>query len=372
MKRLLATVALGWCFAAPSLAAETPEQARNLLNEPNYSGAVEIYGSLVGKGADAGLVAEYAYALASAGFADLSLAELDRAFLSEPGNDEVRYFCSVVLAALGQEAAAHELARPAPVWLQAKGAIRPLVPERVRGDFKNEIASVNLLLALGRYVTASDRLMRLTREYPESAVAWAGYSLPLEKLGAYKTAAAAVAKDRELSKGDSEADVNAKSAHQSELEARPPFQVQIAPVEEKPKNSLKDRVFLFLGGNLSRYSEISSYSINMRTGRFITEVFDVAVDAGYTKGSGGLDSGGSIRWRIPLWHEAPLSLTAGSRIMYTASSQGGFSAIASPGISLFTGAGAIDISWDAGLQGPMVGTRTISAGYTAYFGGGTK
>ena len=371
--RLFLPVLLGcFCLAAPAFSA-TRENARELLKKSDYLNAVEDYSDLSHGSLEPALFAEYAYALALLGFADPALAQLDRAFLLDARNPDVLYFASEIFAALGQMEAAYDLGSPEPQWLwYSELKLAPLSPERPRANMQSETAAVNLLIAQGRYITASDRLARLITEYPKVAAFRAGYAVALEELGAYRTAAASIAKERELSGAGNASAEKIKAEHQAELEALTSLRAQHPVRQENEAVSYKGRMLLFLGGSYSHASGGALYNINARAGRFITEHLDVSATAGYTKGNGGGNYGLSLRQGIPLWYGAPLELTAASIVSYSPAAGDNFSAVVSPGISVFIGPGSVDVSLDIGVEGPLKNTKTLSAGYTTYFGGGKK
>lgn len=374
---LAAFLALSVLFAAPAFAASKREQARALIAKKDYAPALQIYNSIAPTASDAGLLAEYAYALALMGFADPALAQLDHAFILDARNQDVLFFGSAILAALGQADAARELERPEPDWLPDSGlALGALSPARTPGDLRGEFAAVNLLMLQKRYVTASDRFARLTREHPNLPLAWAGYAIALEKIGAYHAAAAAVAKDRELSTQDNADARKLKAEHQAELEARPPLKSHTAKDSRRGNQDLKDRMYFYLGAGLNHSSGMTLDTISARAGRYLSDHLDASADAstvkGFTAGSNagynGSSFGASLRYSVP-WGSSPVNITIASRLSYTPGPGDNFSALISPGISLFIGPGSIDVSYDIGLEGALKDTQTLSAGYTAYFGG---
>lgn len=366
-------VLLGVLLCSPAQAAFFQNQARELLKKGDYSGAIRKYAHIAGSSSEAGLVAEYSYALALAGFPDASLAQLDRAFIMNITDEKVLYFGSKVLSGFGLNAAAKELARPPPSWLAGKTLpIKNMELTRQSGDFKNELASANLLMTQKRYASAAVRLSRLARDYPEEPIAWTAYAIALEQIGAYKTAARALEKDLELS-GDSDLEAQEiKVAHQKELEQRP--RVEPEPSPKKLNEYLKGRYLSFMGGSLTGAQGNTLFNLNGRLGKFFTNRFEAALNAGAVTGNenndfNGISLGFSGRYHRPLPVALPLNGTGGARLEYAPGPSDNLAFILSPGLSYFLKDSSIDLYLDLALSGPLKNTQTLSLGYTVYFGG---
>lgn len=371
MKAILAGVLLNCFLISPAWAASLRSQARELLKKQDFSGAVAAYKAIPKGSSDAGLVAEYAYSLALLGFTDLALTQLDRAFIEDAASAEVLYFGSSVLLAMGLEEAAQEISRPAPVWMaNSRTALENLEPERELGDFEGELASANLLMTQMRYVSASVRFKRITEKYPDEGIAWAGYAIALEKMGAYRAAARAVEKDIELSEPE-EQSMKVKTAYKSELESQPPLK------SLRANRALQGRYLAFMGGSLNRTSGNTVSNLNVRMGKFFTNRFDAALNAGVVSGNisssqDGVNAGASARYHQPLPLALPLNGTIGLRLSYDPAPSDNFSIYFSPGLSYFLSDSSIDLFLDIALSGPLKNSQTLSLGYSVYFGGKGK
>lgn len=358
-------------LSTPVFAAASRHKARELLKNKDFLGAVASYKALDGEPSDVVLIAEYAYALALSGFAELSLAQLDRAFILDATNKEVLYFGSEILYSLGLKAAAQEISRPPPAWLKGKAvSIGNIKSERELGDFEYEFAVANLLMSQKRYVSAAVRFSRITRKYPDEASAWAGYVIALERISAYQTAARALDRNIELSEEDDENSERIKAAYAEELESRP----RLESPSKKPNEYLKGRYLSFFGGSINRTQEDAIGNINIRLGKFFTNHFDAAINAGFVTGNENKDfNGGSFgisgRYHAPLPLVYPLNGTAGARLEYAPGPSDNTSFIFSPGLSYILGDGSLDLYLDIPLSGPLKDTKTLSLGYTIYFGG---
>ena len=376
MKRILIFAAITMAILPAVPACASRSAAREALQRGDYNLAVREYAAVAKTSGAAGLAAEYGYACALAGFTELSLSQFDRAFLLDPTDDSVHYFSARVIEALGLRDAAREITRRAPDWLTGPPAVGALEHERKLETFREALAAANLLMAQKRYVSAAERFYRLTAAYPGEHLAWAGYSIALENLGAFKTAAAAVAKDFALreKKGLDEDTRQMLLAHQSELGNRDP-----ATAFPKPANiseALKGRYLAFCGGNYTHTESGGGiFSLNARVGKFLTNRFDAGLDTGFAGGNddndyNGLSFGISGRFNTPL--SSFLSATTATRIAVAPMPSDTFTFILSPGVSHFMPSGSIDLFLDIALTGPLKGSETLSLGYTIYFGRPSK
>ena len=367
-------------LAAAPLAAAQPrrDRARQEIARGDSAKAMDDYAILAANDTgDAATQAEYAYASALAGYTELSLTQEDRALLLDAHDDTVRFTAGALLSALGMDDAGQEVARPAPAWLSGSGAKLPaLQHERPLPEEKEALAEANLLMRQKRYLSAADRFHRILLRNADARVAWAGYAIALEQLGAPKASAKAVDRDLQLREKTGKLDGKTRemlSAHKSELEKRPP------PEPRKPFNpsdALKGRFLAFVGGNIAHDDFQSVLTLNGRVGKFITNRIDVGVTLGILSGYkesdlNGVAAGVAGRYNQPLPIDFPLNATLGARIDYTPNPKDKFGLVVSPGVSHFVSSGEFDLFLDIGLTGPLKNTQTLSFGYTAYFGGGS-
>lgn len=372
MRRLTAAALLTSLLAAGAFAAPARDNARDLLKKGDFAGAAVKYSSLAKGSQDAALVAEYGYALALAGFADFSLAQVDRALQLDATNDEVLFHASKVLAAAGLADAAQEISRPAPGWLGGPGPEIAKLDRPETGAFKEELRSAANLMGQRRFASAVERFSRITRKHPGERLGWSGYAIVLEKIGAYQAAGRAVGRDIELSKQAEEETQALMAEHKQELESRPKL-VRVPP--QKANDYLKGRYLSFFGGNLVRTPDETVINLNGRVGKFLTNRVDAGVSAGLVTGHddsdyNGLSLGVFGRYHKPLPVSFPLNATAGARLEYVPAPSDNSSLTLSPGLSYFLKGGSVDLILDFAVSGPFKGTKTLSVGYSVYFGGG--
>lgn len=372
----LALILLTAVFAFGSSVARADsaqrQSARDLLKRAgagalSRQAALRKYALLASETSDATLSAEYSLALAAGGLVEAALWELDRALLFDAVDDEVLYAGSTLLAALGHREAATDLARPAPAWL-GTAKVLPAGSRAQRtdafateGSFKDELLAANGLMWQARYATAVDRLAHLTARYPKESMGWAAYSIALEKLGAYRTAAWAAGKEAALAT-DADAGTRAMLVkRQRELAAR-------APVGRiKPNEGLSGAYTAFAGGGFNRSSGSTSYAFNLQAGKFVADRINLSLATGYSNTSR-FSIGVTGRYHQPLPGAAPVNLTGGAKVDYL-SSASTLSLLLSPGASYFLRESSIDAFLDIGVLGSQKGVITFSVGYTVYFRG---
>ena len=375
MKALwLASVLLACCAGA--VYASGRNAGRMLVLKGEYARAAAAYADDARYSDDPALLGEYAYALAGAGYYDLAFSQLDRGAHVAAAEPRFVYFAAAVLSSAGLAEAGAELGRPTPSWLDGKAVpLKAAGDERPLGRFKAEFSVAKQLLEKGRYFSAAYRFHRLTRTFPDEPLAWTGYAIALEKIGAYKTASQAVAKDAALDKGLQASARKLLEEHQAELAARAP----LGPVkEQKPNEMLKGRYLCYVGGNYTHNDADTALNINARAGKYLTDHIDAALNAGLTSSHSnsslnGADLGASVRYQQPLPVDEPVSATLAGRVAYQPSATGDkTSLLVSPGLSYFVGIGSLDFYIDLALSGPLKNTQTFSLGYTAYFGGPSR
>ncbi len=361
---------------ASAASAKLPprDAARGLFQDRSYAEAASVLSPLARKSSNPGLVGEYAYALALAGFKDAALAQLDRAYALDWENPEVLYYASSALGALGLPEAAEELSRPEPAWLAGETVQSPKTESRpVRKDPTPDLQEAQTLLESERYLAAAVRFGEITRKRPEEALGWAGYAVALEKIGAYRAAAAAAREDLRLSGSDlDEATQSLMEAHARELEERPPLESR--STARKANEFLQGRYLAFLGGNFNHDENESTLSLNGRLGRFFTNHLDAGLSLGFVAGHDNSDFNGasfgvSTRYHKPLPTRMPLNAVLGARMEYAPGPEDNFAFVPTPGFSYVLDSGSIDLFLDIALSGPLKDTKTLSLGYTLYFGG---
>jgi hypothetical protein len=285
----------------------------------------------------------------------------------EPLNPDVRFYLSEILNAFGLEDAASELSAPVPAWLAGRPLKLPALdipaPE---GDFETSFVAINKLFAGKSNVRSVVLLDRMCRKFPDNSRSFAGYAIALEKLGAYKAAAAQAAKNMALCKTPERK--AAAAAYIADLEHRP--QLKYTSSADKP---LKGRYLAFLGGSLNRADGGTTYSFSSRAGKFISERLDVSVNAALSGGNNdsrynGITLGVASRYNEPL-NFVPLNGTLAAKMERVPAVDNTFTFLISPGLSYFMPDSSVDLYFDIAFAGPYKKSVTMSLGYTMYFGG---
>lgn len=327
--------------------------------------ALDKYLAAARTAADAAVMGEYAYALARAGLAEAAFYNIDRALVTGHLDSEVRFYLAELLNAAGLADASSEQGAPVPAWLTTPLKLPALDLAAPGGDFDEASAAINLLMAQKRYAAAAVLYDGLCEKTPGVARCHAGRAVTLEKLGAYRSAAAAAKEELALTASPERRAVI--ETYLAGLAARPPLDYK--PVEP----SLKGRYLAWLGGAVHRSGGGTVTSLRGRLGRFLSERVDVSANIGFTGGHGnddynGLALGVGGRYNRPLGR-LPLHATAAARLERAASPDDEVTALLSPGLSYFTPSGSLDLYLDFALSGPYGGGTTLSLGYTVYFGG---
>jgi tetratricopeptide (TPR) repeat protein len=278
----------------------------------------------------------------------------------------VRFYLSEILNASGLEDASSEVSAPVPGWLKTPLKLPKLSIQAPDGDFEKASAAINVLVAQKRYAESAVLYYRLSRKMPGNARVHAGYAISLEKLGAYKAAAAEAKKDLELTPSPEHKTVAA--AYIAGLEKHLPLKFTVEKV------TLKGRYLAYLGGNITRTDGSSTKSFSGRLGRFISERVDISADVALYGGNAvsdynGLTLGVSGRYNEPL-DFLPLNWTFATKLERVPAPDHNTTFLLSPGLSYFTDSGSLDMYMDFALSGAFHGSRTLSLGYTVYFGGG--
>ncbi|OIO02946.1 MAG: hypothetical protein AUJ51_05245 [Elusimicrobia bacterium CG1_02_56_21] len=342
--------------------------AREAIASPSVSPQDVLlkYSEALKKTHAASVAAEYAYAQAYAGVPEAALYNIDRALISEPLNPEARFYLSEILNAFGLADASAEFSVPVPAWLKTPLKLPALDIAAPSGDFEQVVLDIEQLMSQGRYAQSAVLLDRLCGQQPDNARCYAGYALALEKLGAYKSAAAQARKNLELSKTPERK--SAAEAYAANLEKRQPL--KFSAVAGHP---LKGRYLAFFGGGLNRTNGEITYSFSSRAGKFVSDRLDISANAAISGGNpvddyNGLTLGVGGRYNEPLGF-APVNGTLAAKLERVPAPDKNLTFLISPGLSYFLRDSSVDLFWDLALSGPYSGSVTMSLGYTVYFGG---
>jgi len=299
--------------------------------------------------------------------------QLDRAVFLKKANPRVLYYVSQIFAALGLAEAAHDLARPPPGWLRRGApAMARLKSSRPLIDYPGDMVAADAMVNQGRLVSGTVRFALIAAANPGNELAWSSYSLALESIGAYKTAAKAVGKQLAANRGGSDKERKLLAMFKEDLQSRPPL---VPEPRMELTDLLKGRYLISLGGGLNGSKTLDTiYNATGRLGKYFTNRFDVGITFGYVKGFSDADfNGGSLgvsaRLNFPLPISYPLSLTAGARWGLVPGPSDNTSANLTGGLTYFMRGSALDLFLDHPVSGPSTGRKTLSLAYTIYLGG---
>jgi hypothetical protein len=366
------------------------DQARHAVLRGDTTNALLEYQRLASTTSDAQLAGEYAYALALDGHADAAFQAADRARQMDPTNAAVWYYTSRILALTGHESLSTALwtsgHRGAPAWIAGKTGQAEAAFKGGRGVGRSygtkdteRFARANALAAQHFYVSAAVAFENHLASKPDDAAAHAGYSIILEKLGAYAMAAHENDRAKELIANRKIAEVLAKRSKELKEKARessgrsgPPQVADASP---------KGRWLLYGGGQFNTGSTTTQTTISGRVGKFITSFFDAGVNVDYVdtpavKGVSPAASNTTFGVSARLTPPLPMggNLIVGGRVAFasagsgtTGSSSSQNGSTLSLGLAKRNPNGEMDLTVDFG-SGLYKGTG-MTLGYTVYLGG---
>jgi hypothetical protein len=230
------------------------------------------------------------------------------------------------------------------------------------------------LAAQNFLVSAAVAFEALIADKPNDAAAHAGYSIVLEKLGAYALAIRENDKVRELAANKNINAILANRARDLKEKSRDAGKNGMG---SSARVSPKGRWLIYGGGQFNMGSDVTQTTLSGRLGKFLTSYFDAAVNVDYVStpavkaGPGGVTAspatssatfGVSARLTPPL----PLNtnLIIGGRVAFSKEQDG---ETLSLGLSKRNPKGELDLTVDFG-SGLNKGTG-LTMGYTLYLGG---
>ena len=174
------------------------EKGRNLILSGNINAAIASYAPLAQTSPNNTLIAEYAYALALGGIYDAALITLDR-IESQFNESDVNYFTSQVFILMGYDDIATEFWKLSdnnkiPSWIALNATI---LSEKHKSNLKGlkklsrdeliaKFKSANELTGEHLYLESIAQFHELIDFLPNEYLPYAGYSIPLEKIGAFE------------------------------------------------------------------------------------------------------------------------------------------------------------------------------------------
>ncbi len=358
-------------------------KARNFILNENINEAISAYSKLISNdNTNATLLAEDAYALALGGIYDAALLRLDMSWNTGSASTEVSYFTAQIFALMGYDDIAGEFWKPsdktkAPAWIAPKAAFlvgkysckHPLASIKSREELITRFKQANELAAHNSYFQSIALFHDITTIYPDEYLPYVGYSITLEKTGAFAKAAQTIEKALSLI-GNSSEDITKKqflqqrlSSIQRYLTTMPPTPFQVS-TEKKQAETSRPQMMAYAGGMVAP----SLTSINGRIGYFISGSTNAALDIGVMKSAE--NSFTNIGFSVYGRHK---SMVEGvGMVMTNGNNTTSLALKISLGVSKMNTAhtSSIDVFLDVtkGLQKDGITTAILSIGTSFYFG----
>jgi len=244
------------------------------------------------------LIAEYAYALALSGIYDAALINLDH--IKRPTNEqEVNYFTAQVFALMGYDDIANEFWKPSdnniPAWIALNTAQLlekyknklPKLKKTSNEELKAKFKRANELAAYHSYFQSIALFHQIIDLVPNEYLPYAGYSIPLEKIGALEASARSVEKAISLV-GDhlQAAEKRQFLQHRLEtIEARKAETIRNGPASEitKKLDANHPQMIAFAGASAAP----SLTTLNFRIGYYLANQTNAAFNFGVSNTPGG-------------------------------------------------------------------------------------
>ncbi len=289
--------------SANSSAASGPvssiDKARNYILTENINEAIAAYGKLIKTNVtDPVLLAEDAYSLALAGIYDAALMRLDRCRSLGAISPEINFFTSQVFALMGYNDLANEYWKAtdinkAPGWIFSKSVVllqkykckSPVSSTKSRDELIANFKHANELASQNQYFQSVALFHDIVSIYPNEYLPYVGYSITLEKTGAFEKSAQTIEKAISLI-GTSAEDQSKKQLLEKRLATIRQNMTLLpspysAPAIKAPKiqDVASPQMMAYAGGMMAP----SYLSMNGRIGYFISESSNASFDVGILK-----------------------------------------------------------------------------------------
>jgi tetratricopeptide (TPR) repeat protein len=358
------------------------DQARNFILNENINGGIATYAKLISSDLnDPLLLSEDAYALALGGIYDAALMRLDLCRNMGAITPEINYFTSQVFALMGYNDLANEYWKAsdinkAPTWIFSKSGLllqkykskSPVSKTKSRealiANFKhaNELASQNL------YFQSIALFHDIVTTYPNEYLPYVGYSITLEKTGAFEKSAESI--EKAISLIGNTADDNAKkqllekrlaTIRQNMTLLPSPYST---PVKTKLEQSDHPQMMAYAGGMVAP----SMINVNGRIGYFVSGASNASLDFSVMK----MDSTSYSNVGLSVYSQKNGFVSGAGIMMNSGSGNTNFSFKLSVGYSKMNKSrtSSIDIFVDVnkGLKKDAMTTAIMSIGTSFYFG----
>jgi tetratricopeptide (TPR) repeat protein len=359
------------------------EKARNTILAENRNEAIAVYSKLVSTDAsNATLLAEDAYALALSGIYDAALMRLDLSWSNWPVTSDVKFFTAQVFSLMGYDDLAKEFWKPAentkaPAWISSKASyfVQKYACRHPHSSIKNReqliagFKHANELAAQNSYCQAIALFNDITSIYPKEYLPFVGYSITLEKAGAFSKSVQTIEKAISLIGNTAENNTTKQMLEQRLTSLQ---QIMKSPSIVSPPKTDQNAVpqparlqmMAYAGGMVSP----GYTNINGRIGYFISGSTNASLDLGIIKNENisSTTAGLSVYSRVK-------NFVSGAGIsLYSANSNENFAVKFSVGYSKMnkTHKSSLDIFLDfnRGLGQNAITTYVFSVGTSFYFG----
>lgn len=275
-------------------------KARYHVLAGNLNAAIALYAQLIATDrTNAVFLAEDAYVLALAGIYDAALLRLDMANACGTDSPEVKFFSSQVFSLMGYDDVAREFWKPAgnyptPAWISVNATAliqkysrkSPSTTINSREQLISTFKQANQLASQSSYFQSIALFHDITAVYPSEYLPYVGYSISLEKAGAYTKSIQSIEKALTLI-GNTTNDPAKKHLLEQRLTFLKLYTTTSPPVippgvtPKKVNESDKMQMMAYIGGMVSP----GFTNINGRIGYFVAGSTNAAFDIGVLKTS---------------------------------------------------------------------------------------
>ena len=363
--------------------AASREKARYYVLSGNINEAIATYTRLLANDrTNSSLLAEDAYTLALAGIYDAALMRLDMSWNSGSNLTDTRYFSAQVFALMGYDELAREFWKPtdkyvAPAWISARagsllqkfGNKQPLSTIKSREQLIANFKKANELAAQNAYFQSIALFQDITNIYPAEYLPYVGYSISLEKTGAFAKSAQSIEKAITLI-GDTPEEKTRKQLLEKRLTTMKLYITSPPPLapptiqQTNMKEPEKLQMMAYAGGVVS--SQLTN--LNARIGYFVTGSINAALDFGLLK----TPESSSSSLGLTAYNRSKNFVSGAGIMMYTGNSTTTFAVKFTLGFSKMNRArtSSFDIFFDVNkaLQEEGITTFAFSVGKSFYFG----
>lgn len=363
--------------------AVSREKARYYLLTGNINEAIATYTRLLANDrTNSSLLAEDAYALALGGVYDAALMRLDMSWTFGSNATDVRYFSAQVFALMGYDDLAREFWKPSdksitPSWISARagwllqkfGSKQPLSTIRNREQLISNFKHANELAAQNAYFQSIALFQDITTLYPAEYLPYVGYSITLEKAGAFAKSAQTIEKAISLM-GNTPEEKTRKQILEKRLTTLKLYMTSPPPLspptiqQSNTKEPEKLQMMAYAGGVVSK----DFTNVNGRIGYFVGNSTSASLDLGLIK----TPETSSTNFGLTAYNNTKNFVSGAGIMLNAANGNTSFAVKFSVGYSKMnksrTSSFDIFLDFNKSLQKEGITTYIFSIGKSFYFG----